>query len=153
MSLYTESRRYYTEAPKIIQSRGSSSDSRSSYDSRRSTEERHYPSSKSSTGYYGGSQSKVMEVPKERTYRAPDAGTYISITRTRRIITNKGGFAEEKRISSTTRGKVEVIQQRQRIYEPEAPHSSDATSSHYKDAQRHGSNRHSSSHKHSSHRR
>ena len=147
---YTESSpKYYTGAPKIIQSRESSSDSRSSYDSRGSTEARHYASSKSSAmGYYGGSQSN-LEVPKECKYRAPDAGTYISITQTRRIITNR--FADDKYVSSKSRGNVEVINQRKRISDPHAPCSPEATSTHYRETQRHGSSRHSS-HLHSNRR-
>lgn len=141
----------YTAAPKIIQSRGSSSDSRSSYDSRRSTEARQHSSSKSSAmGYYSSSQGKVEE-PKVRKYRAPDAGTYISIIHTRRIITNH--FADDKYVSAKSRGIVDVIDQRQRIFDPNAPRSSDATAKHYEETQRHTSSRNSSSHKHSSNRR
>lgn len=148
-STYTDSsRKYYTETPKIIQSRGSSSDSRSSYNSRGSNDQRQYTSSRTSMGYYGGSQSKVVDEPKERRYRDPTAGTYISITRTRHIVTNRP--VDQKYVESTSRGHVEVINQRKRTYDTEAPRSSEATSSHYQETQRHSSSRHS--HK-SSHRR
>ena len=154
MSTYTyteSSRRYYTEAPKIIQSRGSSSDSHSSYDSKNSTASKYHSSSKSSMGYYGGSNSKVERPVEKIIYRAPDAGTYISIVHTHRISTNKVHSADEKRVESTRRGNVEVIHQSKRIYDPAAPLSSDATSSHYRKERReevrHSSHKHSSSHR------
>ena len=148
MSHSESSRKYYTEAPKIIQSRGSSSDSRSSYDSRGSNDQRQYTSSKTSMGYHGGSHSKVVEEPREHRYRDPAAGTYISIVRTCRTTANQP--VAQKHVKSTTRGKVEVIDHRQRSHDAEAPRSSEATSSHYKETQRHSSSNHSHS---SSHRR
>jgi hypothetical protein len=145
---YVESsRKYHSEPPKIIQSRGSSSDSRSSHDSRGS-DQRQYTSSRTSMGYFGGSHSKVVEESKERRHRAPDAGTYISITRIRRTTYKP---ADNKCISSTSRGSVDVIHQEKRRCDPHEPRASDATSTHYKDTA-HRSSRHSSSHKHSSRR-
>lgn len=147
---YTDSRRYYTEAPKIIQSRGSSSDSRSSYDSKRSTDATaYYSSTKSSMGYYGGSQSKVSE-PKVHKYRAPDAGIYISTAYSHRSTTNTLYSADNKYVEGVRRGKVEVINQRKPTYDPDAPLSSDATSSHYKETHHRHSHKHS--HRHSSQR-
>jgi hypothetical protein len=69
------SRKYSKETPKIIQSRGSRSYSCSSYDSRDSNEQKYYTSYRSTgVDYYRGSQSSVVEGPKERKYRDPTDG-------------------------------------------------------------------------------
>ena len=150
---YTESRKYYTEPPTIHQSsRGSSSDSHSSYDSRRSTEP-NYPSSKSTMGYSGGSYGKVDRPVDYHKYRVPDAGNYMLITRTCRVFANEYRSPDKKYVESTRRGNVEVIHQNRRGYDPVEPRASDASSSDYRvkrDEHRH-STKHSS-HKHSSRR-
>ena len=143
---------YYKAVPEMIQDRESSTDSRSSASSKRSSESYH-PSTKSNMGYAGSSSSN-MEKPIEQKYRAPDAGTYILETYTNRTFTNNH-LLENKYISSTTRGNVQVINQQRRGYDSEAPRLSDATSADYERKRREGrkqNSTHHSSHKHPSHR-
>jgi hypothetical protein len=155
------SRHHYKGAPKVVQIRASSSDSRSSNDSKGSTEPGNYTLSQSSArGYYSGSQS-MMETPlaggaSTQRYRAPDAGTSSLFSQPCSILTNSANYSDQKYVESKRRGNVEVIDQRRRIHDPEEPHSRDATSSDFRkerrDEIRHSSSRHSS-HKHTSHRR
>jgi hypothetical protein len=97
-------------------------------------------------GYYGASQSNV-EKPVEHKYRAPDAGTYILITHTHRIFTNKSRPSENKYVEATRRGDVDVIHHQKRVHDPIEPRVSEATSSHYRKERREEERRHSS-HKH-----
>ena len=147
---YKESRRYYADPPTIHQSRGSSSDSNSSHDSKRSTESYHTPS-RSTMGYSGGSQSTTGK-PVVYKYRAPDAGMAL-LTHAHRVITNEYRPSDNKYVESIRRGNVEVINQKRRGYDPIEPRASEATSADYssqRDETRHSSKH--SSHKHSSRR-
>jgi hypothetical protein len=128
MSTYTSSRKYYAEPPKIVQSRGSSSDSRGSSDSGASAEQRRSTTSRTSMGYQGGSQSRAAVEPKIRKYRDPYARMESPIEHPR-ITTYK--LAENKYVEGTSRGGVEVINHRQRRYDPDEPRASQATSDEY----------------------
>lgn len=129
-------RRSSSSLKPAIHYRGSSSDSRTSYDSRSSTTDGYYSSSRStmSTDSRGSGYSK--EQSREHRYRVPDNGLSHTISAPTYRLANSSPTADRKYVTSTISrsGKVCVTNHGQSGYEKYAPRIDDASSGHYQDA-------------------